>query len=330
MSADKTITYSLRLTETWKKRLERSAEHQGISVNQLITDIIAQHYKTAGFHDASSIELKNGRALKLRVKPVEQHAPGMPTCWFFLDDPSRDCEVAAYQIGASNQLIRQFGIAPNDEYEVVAELGAALLHHHNEHGANITRLEWQQLPTKPDLRILDTNDVKKLDGTYIISQVDFHQALAQPNKWQDRHLKSIINPILTKTMALTLQHEAQRVYDRHIDSLTDQQAAVQLTNERDEVLSLIGNLVPEGLAKLGFRDPHLNDKEVHIFSERWKAGHPALENNRFISGIGTENADRAIANFVYGLASFFLDSGQPYICRWIEKNKEMDRQLVAP
>ncbi|MBX9877589.1 MAG: hypothetical protein K2Y22_03950 [Candidatus Obscuribacterales bacterium] len=331
MSAEKTVTYSLRLPEVWKRRLERTADHQALSVNQVVMDIIGRYYKGAGFHDSTSIHLKNGRRLDVRVKPVEQHPPGIPTCWFFLDDPSRNCEVACYQIGASTQLVRQFGISSADEYEVVSELGLALLHFHNERGANITKLEWQQLPTKSDLRILDFYDLKRTDKTYIVSQPDFHQALKQ-QQWHDRYLKADVRPVLSKTIALTLQQEARRHYDAHIALLIeqDQDGVAQLTKERDEVVDLINNLVPERLTKLGSHDELLNDKEVHIFSERWKAGHPDLPNNRVILEIGTATVDQTIANFVYTYLGFFVDSGQPYICRWIENGNEMERQLIAP
>ena len=89
-------------------------------------------------------------------------------------------------------------------------------------------------------------------------------------------------------------------------------------------------MLTEHLSKLGLQDPLLNDKEVHVFSERWKAEHPKLENNRCILEIGTGSIDNTIANFVYIAAKFFLDSGQPYVCRWIENGKEMHRPLIAP
>src|SRR6516165_2802200 len=126
MCAEKTTTYSLRLTDQWKGRLERNAENQGVSVNQLILDIIAQHYRTAGFHQGPTINLKNGRTLEIRVEQSKLDLPGMPTCWFYLDDPHRNREIASYQIGASQQLMRQFGVERKDEYTVVAELGKAL------------------------------------------------------------------------------------------------------------------------------------------------------------------------------------------------------------
>jgi len=332
LSGEKPLTFSLRLSETWKRRLERTAEHKDVSVNQLIMDIIAQHYESNGLFDTSEIVLQGGRQLELLVEK-DNHPPGVPTCKFFLYDSKRNCEVACYQIGASNQLLRQFGINTDNEYEVVTELGKALLHHHNAHGLNITRLEWKQLPTIPGCRILDFNDLKTIDGQYLSSQESFHTALHQPNKWQDRHLKPILKPILTKSIANYLQRQAQQIYDDHIESLAypDEVAVAQLIKERDDVVKLLGNLNPLGLEKLGLEDSRLNDAEVHIFSERWKHGHPELDNNRVVREIGSGTVDAAISNFVYGEVHFFLDSGQPYVCRWIDKEgKQRQRQLIAP
>jgi hypothetical protein len=329
MCAEKTTTYSLRLTDQWKGRLERNAENQGVSVNQLILDIIAQHYRTAGFHQGPTINLKNGRTLEIRVEQSKLDLPGMPTCWFYLDDPHRNREIASYQIGASQQLMRQFGVERKDEYTVVAELGKALLHFHNEHGRNIARLEWQQLPTKPEMRILDTNDIKRIDKSYIITQEDFHATLAQPDQWLDRHLRPPVKPILTRTIALSLQHETSAYYNEHISSVPDTASKEQLAAERDEVINLLGSLVPEGLTNLGLGDRFLNDKEVHVFSERWKPGHPDLESNRVILEIGSAGASQAIANFVYETSGFFLESGQKFVCRWIENGQEKERELIA-
>lgn len=74
----------------------------------------------------------------------------------------------------------------------------------------------------------------------------------------------------------------------------------------------------------------LRDGEVHIFSDKWKADHPPLEDGRVIMEIGTGTADQAISEFVYGVGrQAYLDAGQPFECRWLEDGEYKERQLTA-
>ncbi len=179
-----TVTYTLRLTENLKSRLERSACNRNLSLNQLILEIIDRHYQAAGFAQGSTI-MVHGRPLEIRVKHVTSHPPGMPMCFFYLDDPSRERELACYSFGFSTQFMRQLNIIENTPYEAIAELGMALLHYYSRNGYDITRLEWCQLPTVTNRRILQVQDTKTTTGAYIRSLEQFMTALLE-GLWVDR------------------------------------------------------------------------------------------------------------------------------------------------
>lgn len=182
MNTQSSITYTLRLPDVLKSRLERSAASRGMSLNQLILDIVDQHYRAAGFIPGTSI-IATGRNLEIRVKATKNQA--FPMCFFYIDDPSREREVACYTVGFSAQFMWQLHIEQADQYEVIAEVGLALIHYYNRLGRNITRLEWNQFPTIPSQRILQVQDAKTKDGSYIVSVEDFLRAL-QEGLWDDR------------------------------------------------------------------------------------------------------------------------------------------------
>ncbi len=241
-----TTNYTLRLPEKLKSRLERSARYRGLSMNQLVLEMIEHYYKAGRFTDGRDIYLKkNGRKLEIRVKPVDLHAPGAPSCWFYLDDPIRNMEVAAYEIGISPNLARQFSVDVEERYDVVTNLGMSLIHHHNQNEQDITRLTWKQLPSRSDFRQIDWNDLKRIDDLYIITEDDFHRALAQPHCWVDRHFEFPIKPILPASMAMTFQNSAEMFFDETINSVIggDQEAVAELIKEKESVVRVIGQLI---------------------------------------------------------------------------------------
>lgn len=177
-------TYTLRLPEALKTRMEASADNRKISLNQLILDIIDQHYKAAGFAQGTSIST-NGRNLEIRIKKIQAHPPGMPMCFFYLDDMARGMEVACYTFGFSSQFMWQLQIDENHQYEAIAEIGMALLHFFSHQGLDITRLEWCQFPTMGTRRVLQMQDAKTRTGAFIRTAEQFSSAL-QENLWLDR------------------------------------------------------------------------------------------------------------------------------------------------
>jgi hypothetical protein len=179
-----TVTCTLRLTEALKARLENSASNRNISLNQHLLDIIEQHYKAAGFVDGTTIQA-NGRSLEIRVKQITTHPPGVPMCFFYLDDPSRNREVACYSFGFSSQFMRQLKIEENQQYNVISEIGLALIHYFNRNGQDITRLEWNQFPTITNRRVLQVQDAKTRTDACILSADQFLSAL-QEGLWSDR------------------------------------------------------------------------------------------------------------------------------------------------
>lgn len=179
-----TVTCTLRLPESLKSRLENSADNRKISLNQHVTDIIEQYYKASGFVDGTAIDA-NGRTLEIRVAKITTHPPGMPMCFFYLDDPSRDKEVACYSFGFSSQFMWQLKIEESQQYNIIAEIGRALIHYYNKHGHDITRLEWNQFPTITNRRILQVQDAKTRTEAFIRSSEQFLSAL-QDGLWSDR------------------------------------------------------------------------------------------------------------------------------------------------
>jgi hypothetical protein len=177
------VTYTLRLPEALKTRMETSADNRKISLNQLILDIIDQHYKAAGLTQGTTIST-NGRTLEIRVKQI-QHPPGMPMCNFYLDDAARGMEVACYTLGFSSQFMWQLQVVESQQYQAIAEIGMALLHFFNRQGLDITRLEWTQFPTIDTRRVLQMQDAKTRTGVFIRTVEQFSSAL-QEDLWLDR------------------------------------------------------------------------------------------------------------------------------------------------
>lgn len=183
-SSSTSVTCTLRLPEALKTRLENSAAIRNLSLNQYVLDIIDQHYQAAGFVEGTNVTT-NGRNLQIRIKQIKTHPPGMPMCWFFLDDVPRNMEVACYTFGFSSQFMWQLQIDERQQYRVIAEIGPSLLHYFNRQGLDITRLEWCQFPTIATRRILQVQDAKTRMGAYIRSAEQFLSAL-QEGLWLDR------------------------------------------------------------------------------------------------------------------------------------------------
>lgn len=77
---------------------------------------------------------------------------------------------------------------------------------------------------------------------------------------------------------------------------------------------------------LGLHDPKLNDKEVHLFAAQFSQ---PFDGDRVEIVINDQTVDRAIANFVNGYITQYLEDGEPYVLRWIENGQEKERQLIA-
>jgi hypothetical protein len=202
-----------------QSRLQNSADNRNISLNQHVLDIIDQYYTTAGFVASTSI-LANGRSLDIRVKKITTHPPGVPMCFFYLDDQARNMEVACYAFGFSSQFMRQLKIEESQQYNVIAEVGLALIHHFNRHGRDITRLEWNQFPTISNRRILQVQDAKTRTDSYILSAEQFLSAL-QEGLWSDRlmnvHSQSNLDGRAIDAALNLLQHNTEIRMDTVIE-----------------------------------------------------------------------------------------------------------------
>ncbi|MFA6213261.1 MAG: hypothetical protein WCT03_03905 [Candidatus Obscuribacterales bacterium] len=214
-----TVTCTLRLAEALKARLENSASNRNISLNQHVLDIIEQYYRAAGFVDGCGIQA-NGRSLELHVKPVSAHPPGLPMCFFFLDDPSRNKEVACYSFGFSSRFMRQLRIEESQQYNVISEIGLALIHYFNRNGQDITRLEWNQYPTISNRRILQFQDAKTRTDDDIHSVEQFLSAL-QDGLWSDRlvsvHSKANLDARAIDAALVVFQQSKEIRMDRVIE-----------------------------------------------------------------------------------------------------------------
>ncbi len=213
------VTCTLRLPEALKTRLENSAENRKISLNQHVLEIIEQYYKASGFVDGTTIDA-NGRTLEIRVAKIKTHPPGMPMCFFYLDDPSRDKEVACYSFGFSSQFMWQLKIDESQQYNIIAEIGRALIHCYNKHGHDITRLEWNQFPTISNRRVLQIQDTKTRTEASIRSSEQFLSAL-QEGLWSDRlmnaHSRSNIDASAIDAVLTTLQQNKEIPMDTVIE-----------------------------------------------------------------------------------------------------------------
>jgi hypothetical protein len=166
-----------------KARLDRSAEALRTSVNQVIVDILDRKYKADGFTDASIVA--GERKLSIRIESMS-HPPGMPMRAFYLDDPVREREVAHYEFGLSSQFMWQTHIEQSDQYAQLEEIGVALIHYFNQLGRDIARLEWDQMPTVRNKRILQIQDAKTQSGEFILSLEAFLRTL-KDGDWVDRY-----------------------------------------------------------------------------------------------------------------------------------------------
>ena len=71
-------TYTLRLKDDLKARMERSAKKKGWSLNTLILDIIERHYQAAGFVEGNRLTSRTGRLYEIRVDASDSHPPDEP------------------------------------------------------------------------------------------------------------------------------------------------------------------------------------------------------------------------------------------------------------
>lgn len=152
-------TYTLRLRDDLKARMERSAKKKGWSLNALILDIIERHYQAAGFIEGTRFTSRTGRLYEIRVHPSDTHPPDEPTCFFFVDDPKRDKEIAYYTIGLSRSLLRNLQVREHDQYDVIKEVGLALLSFYNNSGKELSSLSWNQQSDYPNRRIIYPQEV---------------------------------------------------------------------------------------------------------------------------------------------------------------------------
>jgi hypothetical protein len=176
-------TYTLRLKDDLKARMERSAKKKGWSLNTLILDIIERHYQAAGFVEGNRLTSRTGRLYEIRVDASDSHPPDEPTCFFFIDDPKRDKEIAYYTIGLSRSLLRNLRVREEDQYAVIKEIGLALLSFYNASGKELSSLSWEQQPGYPNRRIIHLQEVP----VEIESQEQF-LILLREKAWTDKFL----------------------------------------------------------------------------------------------------------------------------------------------
>jgi hypothetical protein len=181
-------TFSIRLSNALRARLERTAKIRDASVNAVIVELLEQYYAAAGFPSGTDITTRSGRRISVRIRDDYNHAPGLPHCIFYLDDAVTEKEIASYTIGCSQQLLDRFNVHRDDQYKVAAELGLALLQYFNKAGVDITRLEWDQFPAYPDRRVLNTKDLRTTTGVYMLSVEDFVKSMRDA-VWEDMHLE---------------------------------------------------------------------------------------------------------------------------------------------
>jgi|GEM_PF-2613336 len=176
-------TYTLRLKDDLKARMERSAKKKGWSLNTLILDIIERHYQAAGFVEGNRLTSRTGRLYEIRVDASDSHPPDEPTCFFFIDDPKRDKEIAYYTIGLSRSLLRNLRVREEDQYAVIKEIGLALLSFYNASGKELSSLSWDQQHEDPKKRIINPQELP----VEVESQEQF-LLLLREKKWIDKFL----------------------------------------------------------------------------------------------------------------------------------------------
>ena len=79
-------------------------------------------------------------------------------------------------------------------------------------------------------------------------------------------------------------------------------------------------------SRLAFK---LEEGEVYFFSDKWKAGHPPLHEDRMVIVEYENEPQTAISQFVYEIKDHYLEVGQAFICRWLENGVEQERKLTA-
>jgi hypothetical protein len=178
-----TVTCTIRIPQRLKNRLDRSVETLGISLNQVIVDILESKYHAAGFIEDMKIRA-GSRLLQISIQSVN-HPPGMPERRFCLVEQQSESTLASYIIGFSSQFMWQLHIQQADQYSQLEEIGLALFHYYNGHGQDITRLDWDQIPTIRNQRILQVQDAITKSGQYILSPESFIGAL-KTDDWVDR------------------------------------------------------------------------------------------------------------------------------------------------
>jgi hypothetical protein len=188
MDNQKITTYSFRLPEQLKARMEHTAESRNLSFNQLLLEIIHRYYVRGGYIDSPTITSVLGREYDINIEESRPHPPDQPTCFFYLRDPISNKLQSYYTIGLTRSVIERLGISERSQYAVIYDVGLAMLHYYNRIGHEITALRWNQFPSYPNRRVLTTNDL--VIGSLHINSLEMLLQTLKGNEdnWQDQHL----------------------------------------------------------------------------------------------------------------------------------------------
>ena len=176
----KTINFTLRLPEEYRKRLQMQADKKGISVNAHVLRILEIHLMHSGFGPPSITSTKSGRLFEIRAELVNDTVE--ETTWaFFVDEPKFEKERAFYMIGVGRTALRDWNV--KDKATVVKDIGMSLLNSYNRQSLEIDRLKWNQFSGQ------DNDGRRILQASEVPESLEEFLAMLMNDSWKDSFLE---------------------------------------------------------------------------------------------------------------------------------------------
>lgn len=160
---DKPDTYTLRLPPELRKRVERLAESQRVSLNQQIVRILELYFLDSG-DIGDSFKGPSGRLFEVTGEKYEVPVSGERAILVELQvfEARSKRKVTAFNFGAIAQTLRDLHVQESDEEEAVQELARSVLRFYLRQGIEPETISWSQYSHHFDYtntRILHANEI---------------------------------------------------------------------------------------------------------------------------------------------------------------------------
>ncbi len=176
-------TYTLRLPSQLRKRVERLAQSNEVSLNQQIVRILEEYFMEAG-DQTGLVKTPAGRVLQISCDRATGQTEWVVAVFVSLTETRIAKTVATITFGIAQGVLEDLKVAKKDYDSVTEEIGKALIQYLLGQGIEPEALCWTQYASSdtPQKRFLKADDIS--DG--IRTPEDFLAALTRGD-WFDKH-----------------------------------------------------------------------------------------------------------------------------------------------